>query len=209
MKPTDTAPPRFVLIVGIDASPDAERLLDAAATLARGIQGAEIHLVHAIEPYETEGFPVAEARDRAIARGRAYLDEKARAAQARSGVMVIGHLRTSLAAPAIIQAAASTDADLVLVGTHDRKGLSRWALGSVAERVTREAACPVLVVRPKHHHTARVPEIEPPCANCLQVQRESKGAKLWCARHAEHHPLAHLHYEIPEGFGAGSGLIRS
>ena len=41
MKPTDTAPPRFVLIVGIDASPDAERLLDAAATLARGYRGRD------------------------------------------------------------------------------------------------------------------------------------------------------------------------
>jgi nucleotide-binding universal stress UspA family protein len=204
-----TPPPRFVLVVGIDASPDADRILDAACAFARGIAGSELHLVHAVEPYETEGFPVAEAYDRAVARGRSYLDEKARGAQARSGVTVIGHLRMSLATPAILQTATSTDADLVMVGTHDRKGISHWAFGSVAESVTRQAACPVLVLRPKHHATARTPEIEPPCDGCLRVQRESHGAKLWCARHAEHHPIAHLHYEMPQGFGEGSSIIRA
>jgi nucleotide-binding universal stress UspA family protein len=207
--PDKTSAPRFVLVVGIDATPGADRVLDAAATFARGIAGCELHLVHALEPNETEGFPVAEAYARAVARGRAYLDQRAKEAQARSGVTVVGHLRTSLAAHAILQTAASTDADLVMVGTHDRTGVSRWALGSVAERVAREAACPVLVLRPKHHETTKVPEIEPPCPDCLRVQRESKGAKLWCARHAEHHPHPHLHYAIPEGFGGGSALIRS
>jgi nucleotide-binding universal stress UspA family protein len=204
-----TSRSRFVLVVGVDASPDADRVLDAACTFARGIAGSELHLVHALEPYETESFSASEAREGALAHGRAYLDEKARYAQARSGVAVVGHLRVALPIPAILQAAASTDADLVMVGTHDRTGLSRWVLGSVAESVVRDAACPVLVVRPKHHATARAPEIEPPCPDCVRVQAESKGATLWCARHAEHHPLAHLHYAMPQGFGAGSSLIQS
>jgi nucleotide-binding universal stress UspA family protein len=203
------SPPRFVLLAAIDATPDAGRVLDAAATFARGIAGCELHLVHAVEPSEADGFPVTESHDQAVSRGRAYLDESARKAQAASGVRVIGHLRTSLAAPAIIQAAASIDADLLMVGTHDRKGISHWAFGSVAERVARDAACPVLIVRPKHHVTSRAPEIEPPCAECLRVQRESKGATLWCARHSAHHVHAHVHYEIPQGFGEGSSLIQS
>jgi len=200
--------PRFVLVAALDASPDADRVLDAACAYARMTPGAELHLVHAVEPWELEGFPVQEAHDRALARGRGYLDERARGAQARSGVTVLGHLRECPAATAILQTAASTDADLVIVGTHDRKGLARWVLGSIAERVAREVACPVFIVRPKHHVGARSPEIEPPCEDCLRVQRESKSATLWCARHSEHHPLAHLHYEASEGFGAGSSLIR-
>jgi hypothetical protein len=129
-------------------------------------------------------------------------------ARARGAFVVVGHLRQATAVSSILQTAASVDADLVMVGTHDRKGLSRWAYGSVAEHVTRDVACPVLIVRPKHHKTYRAPEIEPPCDDCLRVQRESKSAKLWCARHAEHHPVAHLHYEMPQGFGAGSTLFR-
>jgi hypothetical protein len=81
--------PRFVLLAAIDATPDAAHVLDMAATFARCIAGCELHLVHAIEPSETDGFPVAETYDRAVSRGRAYLDESARKAQARSGVRVI------------------------------------------------------------------------------------------------------------------------
>jgi nucleotide-binding universal stress UspA family protein len=200
---------RFVLVVGLDASPEADRVLDVASRFARGIAGSELHLVHAIEPEETQGLIVADAHERALAHGRAFLDEKARGAQGLSGVTVVGHLREAFAAKAVLQTAASIDADLVIVGTHDRKGLARLALGSVAEHVARDASCPVLIVRPKHHAAAQVPEIEPPCPDCLRVQRESRGRKLWCARHSEHHPLAHLHYEVPQGFGEGSSLIRS
>jgi len=209
MTNADKSPtPRFVVVVGVDSSTEVDRVIDAACNLARAIAGAELHLVHALEPYETEGFPVAEARERAIERGRVYLDGKARLAQARSNLTVVGHLRECKAAPAIVQTATSTDADLVIVGTHDRKGLPRLAFGSVSERVARECACPVLIVRPKHHATSDVPEIEPPCPDCLKVQRESKSAKLWCARHSEHHPIGHLHYEIPAGFGRGSSLLQ-
>ncbi len=200
--------PRFVLLAALDASADADRVLDEACAYARARAGSELHLVHAVEPWETEGFPVEEARERALGRGRSYVDEQARRAQAGSGVTVVGHMRECLAATAILQVAASIDAELVLVGTHDRKGISRWAFGSVAERVTRDAACPVLVVRPKHHAGLGAPEIEPPCPDCLRVQRETRSAKLWCARHSEHHPVAHLHYETPEGFALGSSLIR-
>jgi nucleotide-binding universal stress UspA family protein len=40
-------------------------------------------------------------------------------------------------------------ADLLVVGTHGRKGVSHLLLGSVAERLVRTAHCPVLVVRPE------------------------------------------------------------
>jgi nucleotide-binding universal stress UspA family protein len=206
---TTTPAPRFVIVVAIDASADDDRLLGAACTFARTIAGSEVHLIHAVEPRETAGFPVAEAYERAMSRGREYLDVKAKAAQMFGAPNVVGHLREATAADAILQTAVSTDADLVMVGTHDRKGLARWAYGSVAQKVMRDAACPVLVVRPKHHATFRGPEIEPPCEDCLRVQRETKSAQLWCARHAEHHPIAHVHYEMPQGFGAGSNLIQT
>jgi nucleotide-binding universal stress UspA family protein len=211
---TGSSTPRFVLVVGLEEGPEAERVLNAACSFARSIAGAELHLVHAVDPDSTAALAGAEVqdvalvRDRALSSGRAYLDEKAKSAQRKGGVTVIGHLRTADAARAIVQTAASTDADLVVVGTHDRKGVSRWVLGSVAERVMRDAACPVLVVRPKHHAVARAPEIEAPCVDCLRVQRVTSGKQIWCARHSAHHPTPHLHYEVPQGFGEGSSLIR-
>jgi nucleotide-binding universal stress UspA family protein len=42
-------------------------------------------------------------------------------------------------------------ADIIVVGTQGRIGMSRLLMGSVAEHVVRSAACPVLVVRPREH----------------------------------------------------------
>ena len=48
----------------------------------------------------------------------------------------------------VLQVAKRLRADLIVMATHGRKGLRRLVLGSVAERVIREAPCPVLTVRP-------------------------------------------------------------
>jgi nucleotide-binding universal stress UspA family protein len=50
------------------------------------------------------------------------------------------------AAPAIVEQAANGGADLVIVGTHGRRGIDRLVLGSVAEVVVRQARCPVQTV---------------------------------------------------------------
>lgn len=50
-------------------------------------------------------------------------------------------------APSIVQIAEDEDADLIVVGTHGRTGLSRMIMGSVAEEVVRKAHCPVIAVK--------------------------------------------------------------
>jgi len=49
----------------------------------------------------------------------------------------------------IVRTARSTRADLIVIGTHGRRGVSKFLLGSVAERVIATAPCPVLTVRTK------------------------------------------------------------
>ncbi len=56
-------------------------------------------------------------------------------------------------ATAIAQAAEREGADLIVMGTHGRTGLTRLLMGSVAEAVVRKARCPVLTVK----HPAEVP----------------------------------------------------
>jgi hypothetical protein len=74
-------------------------------------------------------------------------------------------------------------------------------LGSVAEHVSRLARCPVWIVRPKDHDKSLlVPEIEPPCPDCLAHRDETLGKELWCARHAEHHIRAHGFHYVSDGF---------
>ncbi len=72
------------------------------------------------------------------------------------------HVRLGHAVPTIVQAAIDYEVDQVVVSTHDRKGLERALLGSVARDLVDAAPCPVLVVRPlKYGGRAKSPKPEP------------------------------------------------
>ena len=60
------------------------------------------------------------------------------------------HLVTGEPAEAIVRLAESEQCDLIVMGTHGRKGLSRLLMGSVAEAVVRRSHCPVMTLRPPH-----------------------------------------------------------
>ena len=77
-------------------------------------------------------------------------DEDRRALQAQAVV-----LTSRSTANAIVTHAEETRADIIIVGTHGRGPLARFAIGSVAERVVRSASCPVLVVRHPEHEFVR------------------------------------------------------
>ncbi len=94
----------------------------------------------------------------------------------------------------IAQLAADVEADLVVVGTHGRRGVSRFLLGSVAEMTTRLAPCPVLVVRSKAIPVP-VPSIEPPCPRCLETRRATDGQEFWCEQHRERHGRRHTYHQ--------------
>ena len=58
-------------------------------------------------------------------------------------------VEVGLAAEKITEAAKEKDADMIIMATHGRTGLSHALIGSVAEKVVRQAPCPVLTIRPK------------------------------------------------------------
>jgi len=80
-----------------------------------------------------------------------YVDEQRHAFQARTGRPACGrcvaHIRSEVPAEEIAALAAEVGAQLIVVGTHGRRGVRRLVLGSVAESVVRLAHCSVLVVR--------------------------------------------------------------
>jgi universal stress protein A len=135
------------LLVPIDFSACSERALDYACELAARL-GARIHVINAIGATLPE-LSVA-LTDQMISSLRtsnaAALDtliEPRRKLAAFGEVTVVG----GDARDAILQAARAVHADLIVIGTHGRRGLSRVLLGSVAEDVLRRAPCPVLAVR--------------------------------------------------------------
>lgn len=65
----------------------------------------------------------------------------------KKGVDVKIKIATGNAAEEIIKAADEMNANLIAMSTHGRSGISRWALGSVADRVVRVSSRPVLIIR--------------------------------------------------------------
>jgi nucleotide-binding universal stress UspA family protein len=65
----------------------------------------------------------------------------------RSSTAIVGQVREGAPWREIVLAAREGQVDLIVMGTHGRRGLPHALLGSVAEKVVRTAPCPVLVVR--------------------------------------------------------------
>jgi nucleotide-binding universal stress UspA family protein len=77
------------------------------------------------------------------------------ALQVKDPAVVVEHrLVEGDPAPEIVRIAEEIGTDVIVMGTHGRKGLDRLILGSVAESVLRKAACPVVTVRLPQHHPA-------------------------------------------------------
>ncbi len=187
---------RNVVLTGIDDSKAAHEVVKAAAREATHSLG-ELHIVHCL----SLPLDAGQSTTQALEHGRELLEKVAKEVVGPERVVL--HLAAGAPWMEIVQLAASLHADLVVVGTHDYSPLKKLMLGSVAEQVVKKASCPVLVVRPADYHGKSVPEIEPPCADCLTTQRNTHGAQLWCERHSTRHAHGRLHFQFPEGFGAG------
>jgi nucleotide-binding universal stress UspA family protein len=166
------------ILTATDGSPTAMRAVRTAVALAAE-QKAVLHVVHVLEPVRAaligeSGLRVPkdyldtllEAQRKA---GRKVLG-KAEALARKQGVTVNAVLTRFdglTVAHAILREARRLKAELIIVGTHGRRGLSRLLTGSDAEALLREAPVPVLLVRDR---SARK-RVEP------RASRARKGAK--------------------------------
>jgi nucleotide-binding universal stress UspA family protein len=141
-----TFPPRRILCP-VDFGDASAAAVGVAGALAQRFE-ATLTVAHAesldAPPYFTPEQIVALERERIAARrqGEIYLLKFARGA---TNAPLAGLVFDGAPSVMILKEAASHD--LVVMGTHGRRGASRWWLGSVAERVVRESPVPVLVVR--------------------------------------------------------------
>jgi len=141
------------ILVPIDGSATAERALQEAIKLGAG--KAQLRLVYVIEeiyPLDTEGYAYIDyvALQEAVRQtGKRTLAQAAETVR-RSGITAETALLDvpgERVASVIDGEALAWKADLIVIGTHGRSGLSRLLLGSVAEGVVRGASVPVLLVR--------------------------------------------------------------
>jgi nucleotide-binding universal stress UspA family protein len=136
------------VLAATDFSDPATPAVEAAASESMR-RGVDLNIIHSVDlpqyiaPYgEMAGLLPVTFSDEMRRALRERLDSCAVGVSANGGILASGS-----ADSAILNASASLPADLVVVGTHGRSGLSRLAMGSVAEAVVRGASCSVLVVR--------------------------------------------------------------
>lgn len=144
------------ILVAIDESTTSRRALDEAIALAK-LHAARLEIVHAvdesvIDAFANHGVALANAEhlDNALlGAGQSVLAEAVETATA-AGLAPASHLLTSHdlhAADQIAQAVTAANADLLIVGSHGRRGFRRLLLGSVAENLLRKVDISVLIVR--------------------------------------------------------------
>ena len=143
------------ILVPLDGSPLAERALPLAVALTQRFE-SQIILLRALDiptsPLLSAFYPEATkklmlelceyARQEVESYLKAQQDELG-----QQGFDVQILLPAAPPAESIIDAAIAEDVDLIVMSTHGRGGLARWAFGSVAEKMVRHSPCPVLLVR--------------------------------------------------------------
>ena len=140
------------ILVGTDYSEQADEAMRHALFLARTL-GAEIRLVHALTALTVSPpYPAVAASlympqtDEIIRQGQEQLDAEEKK-WSDQGVSISSELAIDMPAPGILEAAKKFQAELIVVGTHGRSGVSRFLMGSVAQQVSQRAECDVMVTR--------------------------------------------------------------
>lgn len=141
------------ILVATDFSECSEIALTYGRALARQFN-ARLRVMHVVETSTAERFEVggyvtaipavqADLETSEGARLDALISDDDRRHLAAEAVLVM----LQPPAQAVVKYAAREHVDLIVVGTHGRRGLAHLVMGSVAERIVRTAPCPVLTVR--------------------------------------------------------------
>jgi nucleotide-binding universal stress UspA family protein len=141
------------ILVPLDGSELAECVLPHVESIAKGCGAGGVVFLRVLDTYVSSTVRaylaeelMRQAGERARVIAEEYLDQVASRVQL-DGVEVQKQLITGGVAESIAEYATKHGADLIIIATHGRSGVSRWVWGSVADRLLRSACVPVLMVR--------------------------------------------------------------
>jgi universal stress protein A len=141
------------ILYATDFSSASRRAFDTALMMAKSLN-ARLTIMSVLAPLVTvpDQYIDAVTIDRLDRQAREWSAQQLNKLSARAkkaGVKVAIMLLDGDPADQIVRVSRASHSNLVIVGTHGRRGLSKFFLGSVAERVVSTAACPVITVRGK------------------------------------------------------------
>jgi nucleotide-binding universal stress UspA family protein len=143
------------ILVPLDGSELAECVLPHVESIARGCGVQSVVFLRVVEPFHLPagyyGYSFSEEEIKRIdsenkASAKDYLDKLVQQTK-YDGVTVRTEIISGKPAISIAEYASKNNVDLIVVATHGRSGVSRWAWGSIADRVLRSACVPVLMIR--------------------------------------------------------------
>jgi len=145
------------IVVPLDGSELAECVLPHVETIAKGCELPEVVFLQVVEhapiPH-TYRYTTEDERQKFMAEdtaetrkaAKAYLEEIMKSIN-HTGVKPRTEVAVGKPADIIADYATNEGVDLIVIATHGRSGISRWAFGSVADRILRSSCVPVLMVR--------------------------------------------------------------
>ena len=143
------------ILVPMDGSENAECVIEHVKTIATGCKVTEVVLLRVIEPfpvyimdYRVDENIIRQAQDGAKDAATESLNKVANQMK-KEGLSVTTDVTEGNAAIMILDYAAKNAVDLIIMATHGRTGVARFALGSVADKVVRGSSAPVMVVAPE------------------------------------------------------------
>lgn len=136
------------ILAPVDFSEGSQRALEYAAAFAQR-KGAELVVFHTVLSMPPPRRMAAFARGVQLETLKYAREDLATLVEevVPTGVARRTELIAGIPREEIVRAAIRWKTDLITMGTHGRRGLERWVMGSTAEQVVRHAPCPVLVVR--------------------------------------------------------------
>lgn len=143
------------VVVAYDFSPSSEQALIRAVEVALRAPQHVLHIVGALDPHNGLASlgPLKGVTYETADRVQQLIKERVVNAfagrPAASEVQFFVHARIGKPANEILDVAREVGADLIFIGSHGKTGVERFLLGSVSERVVREALCPVMIAREK------------------------------------------------------------
>jgi nucleotide-binding universal stress UspA family protein len=140
------------ILVAVDGSETSRRAFEAALDLAKAM-GSTLQPFYVVENtpmyFDAPGYDPSILRNQMIAQGNELAEDMNKAMSARGvqGAMVTGEASSLDDVPTLVlNAAKAQGSDLIVMGTHGRRGFQRLILGSVAERCVRQSTLPVLLI---------------------------------------------------------------
>jgi len=135
------------IVVPLDGSDLAECVLPHVEAIAKGCEEPEIAFIYAVERSDSAYWDFT-GKDKEKATD--YLEEKVKNFKDKglnAQFEVILKIPAEGVAESVTDYANKKGADLIIIATHGRSGVSRWAYGSIADRILRSSCIPVLMVR--------------------------------------------------------------